>query len=140
MLDGWTGHIAAWCRKGDNKHLYAIDGDDSENVEEAADNEGDMQAWCLLEVRENEQWQEGDQQTRQSVEKTTIAMDYYFMKMKSVVNAQAVSEESVICIAVKVDRHQNIMSSVASRKGDEIPWTMREWRKSLTCLVIVRSH
>ena len=30
-----TGHIAAWCRKGGNKHLYAIDEDDSENVEGA---------------------------------------------------------------------------------------------------------
>ena len=40
-------------------------------------------------------------------------MDYHFMKMKSVVNAQTVSEESVICIAVKEGTHQNIKSSVA---------------------------
>ena len=32
MMDDKTGHIAAWCRKGDNKHLYAIDGDDSETL------------------------------------------------------------------------------------------------------------
>ena len=31
---GETGHIAAWCRKGGDKHVYAIDEDDSENVEE----------------------------------------------------------------------------------------------------------
>ena len=38
------------------------------------------------------------------------------MKMKYVVNTQAMSEESVSCIAVKEDRHQNIMSSVALKK------------------------
>ena len=55
---GKTGHIAAWCRKGSNKNLYAIDEDDSENVEESAEDEDDLQAWCLLEESENEQWQE----------------------------------------------------------------------------------
>ena len=48
-------HIAAWCRKGGNTHLYAIGEDDSEIVEEATDNEEDLQAWCLTEERENEQ-------------------------------------------------------------------------------------
>ena len=38
--------------------MYAIDEDDSENVEEDTDNEEDWQAWCLSEERENEQWQE----------------------------------------------------------------------------------
>ena len=37
--------------------MFAIDEDDSENVEEATDNEEDLQAWCLLDC-ENEQWQE----------------------------------------------------------------------------------
>ena len=55
---GKTGHIAAWCRKGGNKKLYAIDEDDSENIEESADNDADLQAWCLLEESENEQCQE----------------------------------------------------------------------------------
>ena len=55
---GKTGHIAAWCRKGSNKNLYAVDEDDSENVEESAEDEDDLQAWCLLEESENEQWQE----------------------------------------------------------------------------------
>ena len=55
---GKTGHIAAWCRKGDNNNLYATDEDDSENVEEAPDTEEDLQAWCLLEESENEQWEE----------------------------------------------------------------------------------
>ena len=51
-----TGHIAAWCRKGGNNNFYAIDEDDAENVEEATDNEEDLQGWCLLEESENEQW------------------------------------------------------------------------------------
>ena len=55
---GKTGHIAAWCRKGSNINLYAIDEDDSENVEESAEDEDDLQAWCQLEESENEQWQE----------------------------------------------------------------------------------
>ena len=33
------------------------------------------------------------------------------------------SEISVTCIAVKEDRHQNIMSSVALTKGTREPWT-----------------
>ena len=31
---GKTGHIAAWCRKGGNKNLYAMDEYDSENAED----------------------------------------------------------------------------------------------------------
>ena len=38
--------------------MYAIDEDDSENVEESAEDEEDLLAWCLLEESENEQWQE----------------------------------------------------------------------------------
>ena len=45
---GKTGQFAAWCRKGGNIKLYAIDEDDSENVEETPDNEEDLQAWCLV--------------------------------------------------------------------------------------------
>ena len=63
---GKAGHIAAWCRKGGNINLYAVDEDDSENVEESTENEEDLQAWCLLEGSENEQWQKGDQQTEQA--------------------------------------------------------------------------
>ena len=37
----------------------------------------------------------------------------------SVANAQTIAEESVTCIAVKEDRHQNIMSSVALEKSVE---------------------
>ena len=51
-------HIAAWCRKGGNNILCANDEDDGENAEESTENEEDLQAWCLLEESENEQWQE----------------------------------------------------------------------------------
>ena len=46
------------------------------------------------------------------------------MNMKSVVNAQTKSEESVTCIAVKKDRHHDIMSSVPLKKVVEEPWTI----------------
>ena len=71
---GKTGHIAAWCRKGGNQNLYAIDEDDSENVEEATDNEEDLEAWCLLERSENEQWQEViSRRDKQKVKKASQA-------------------------------------------------------------------
>ena len=56
----------------------------------------------------------------------TIAIDYHFMKMKSVVVAQTMSEEAVVCTAMEEDRHQNIMSSVALKKGVEEPWTIEK--------------
>ena len=34
----------------------------------------------------------------------------------------AIPDESVTCIAVKEDRHQNIMSSVVLKNGIEEPW------------------
>ena len=37
---------------------------------------------------------------------------------------QAILEESISCVAVKEDRHQNITSSVALKKGFEEPWTI----------------
>ena len=55
---GKTGHIAAGCRKGGNKNLNAVDEDENENIEESVEEEDDLQAWCLLEESESEQWQE----------------------------------------------------------------------------------
>ena len=52
-----------------------------------------------------------------------IAMDYFFMKIESAPSVQVISEESITCVAVKEDRHQNILSSVALKKGVEGPWT-----------------
>ena len=48
-------------------------------------------------------------------------------------NSQTVSEESVTCIAVKEDRHQNIMSTIVLRKGIEKPGQVKEWQDSSTC-------
>ena len=53
-----------------------------------------------------------------------IAMDYFFMKMESAPSAKSIAERSITCVAVKKDRHQNIMSSVALKKGVEEPWTV----------------
>ena len=64
----------------------------------------------------------------------TIAMDYHFMKMKSVMNVETMSRESVTCIAVKEDRHQNHMSSVALKKGFEEPWTIGRVAKFMDML------
>ena len=61
-----------------------------------------------------------DQSTR-----PVIAMDRFFFRKEPVPNVQAISEESITCVAVKEDRHQNIMSSVALKKGVEEPWTER---------------
>ena len=44
--------------------------------------------------------------------------------MESVSNVQAISEESITCVAVKEDRHRNIISSMALKKGVEEPWTI----------------
>ena len=57
-----------------------------------------------------------EQKKENQSRRPTIAMDHYVMKMRSAVNAQTMSEESVICIAVKEDRHQHIMSSVALKR------------------------
>ena len=51
-------------------------------------------------------------------------MDYFFMRMETAPNVQAISEESITCVAVKEDRHHNIMSSVALKKAVEEPWTI----------------
>ena len=45
-------------------------------------------------------------------------------RVESAPNVQAISQESTTCVAVKEDRHQNIISSVALKKGVEEPWTI----------------
>ena len=72
--------------------------------------------WCVHCIAK----QKSEDQSRRPV----IAMDYFFMRMEPAPNVQAISEESTTCIAVKEDRHQNIMSSVALKKGYEEPWTI----------------
>ena len=64
--------------------------------------------------------QKSEDQSRRLI----FTTDYFFMKMVSTPSVQAISEKSVACVAVKEDRHQNIMSSVALKKGVEEPWTI----------------
>ena len=56
------------------------------------------------------------------------------MRMECSPSVQAISEESITCIAVKEDRHQNIMSSVALKKGVEEPWTIDRVAKFIDLL------
>ena len=63
--------------------------------------------------------QNSEDQSRRPI----IAMSHFFMKMESALNIQAISEESITCVAVEENRHQHIMSSVALEKGVEEPWT-----------------
>ena len=72
MLD--VRQDAAWCRKGGNRNVYAVDEDDGENAEESTENEEDLQAWCLLEESENEQWQDViSKQNKREVKKANQA-------------------------------------------------------------------
>ena len=64
--------------------------------------------------------QKSEDQSRRPI----VAMDFFFIKMESTPSAQAISEKSITCVAVKEDRHQNIMSSVALKKGVEESWTV----------------
>ena len=49
-------------------------------------------------------------------------MEFDFLESHSTANSQTIPDESVTCIAVKEDRHWNIMSSVALENGTEEPW------------------
>ena len=60
-------------------------------------------------------------------------MDYFCMRMESAPNVQAISRESIICVAVKEDRHQNIMC-VAMKKGVEERWTVERVVKFIDLL------
>ena len=61
-------------------------------------------------------------------------MDYFFTKMEATPSAQSIPEESVTCVPVKEDRHQNIMSSVALKKGVEEPWAVERVAKFIDLL------
>ena len=56
------------------------------------------------------------------------------MKMESAPSSQSISKESIACVAVKEDRHQNIMSSVALKKGVEQLWTIERVVKFIDLL------
>ena len=63
-----------------------------------------------------------------------IAMDYFFMRMESSPSAREMPEEPITCIAVKEDKYQNIMSSVALKKGVEEPWAVERVAKFIDLL------
>ena len=114
---GKTGHIAAWCRKGSNKNLYAIDEDDSENVEESAEDEDDLQAWCLLEESENEQWQEViSRRNKQRVKRANQA------SLLSVESSQILSPKKIVEVRDKWVKVRVTMDSGTA--GHVMPETM----------------
>ena len=58
VLDMWkTTHCSVVSNKGETETFYANDEDESETIEETLDNNEELQAWCLLELGETEQWQ-----------------------------------------------------------------------------------
>ena len=63
----------------------------------------------------------------------STAMDCYFMKVNS-------SEESVRCIAVKEGRHQNMMSSVALKKGVKETWAIERGVRFIGLLGYLQDH
>ena len=114
---GKTGHIAPWCRKGINKNLYAIDEDDSENVEDSAEDEDDLQAWCLLEESENEQWQEViSRRNKQRVKRANQA------SLLSVESSQSLSPKKIVEVRDKWVKVRVTMDSGAA--GHVMPETM----------------
>ena len=58
------------------------------------------------------------QKSEDQSRRRTLAMEINLVGI-----GQTMSEESVTCIAVKEDSHQNIMNSVAWKNGVEEPWT-----------------
>ena len=49
-------------------------------------------------------------------------------------NAQTISQEAITCIAVKEDKHQNNMSSVALKRGVDELWTIARVPKFIDLL------
>ena len=74
------------------------------------------------------------QRSEDETGRPSIAMDYYFMIMQPAVNSRTISEEAITCIAVIEGRRQNIMSSVALKKGIEEPWTSERVAKFIDLL------
>ena len=69
--------------------MYAVDEDESENIQETRDNDEERQAWCLLAESANEQLQEVIRDT-QKVKKAKVA------SLLSVENSQKPSSKKFI--------------------------------------------
>ena len=89
------------CRKGGNTNLYAVDEDDGENAEESTENEEDLQAWCLLEESENEQWQEVI--SKQHKRKVKKAHEASLLSMEISHNSNPKTSERQVEVRVTMD-------------------------------------
>ena len=96
--------------------MYAINEDDSENVEESAEDEDDLQAWCLLEESENEQWQEVISRRNKRSVKTNQA------SLLSVERSQSLSPKKIVEVRDKWVKVRVTMDSGAA--GHVMPETM----------------
>ena len=97
--------------------MYAIDEDDSENVEESAEDEDDLQAWCLLEESEHEQWQEViSRRSKQRVKRANQA------SLLSVESSQSLSLKKIVEVRDKWVKVRFTMDSGAA--GHVMPETM----------------
>ena len=96
--------------------MYAVDEDDSENVEESAEDEDDLQAWCLLEESENEQWQEViRRRNKQRVKRANQA------SLLSVESSQSLSPKKIVEVRDKWVKVRVTMDSGAA--GHVMPET-----------------
>ena len=97
--------------------MCAIDEDDSENVEESAENEEDLQAWCPLEESENEQWQKViSRRSKQIVKKVNQA------SLLSVESSHNLSPKKIVEVKDKWVEVSVTMDSGAA--GHVMPETM----------------
>ena len=97
--------------------MYAIDEDDSEIVEESTENEEDLQAWCLQEESENEQWKEViSRRNKQRAKKANQA------PLLSVENSHSLSPKKVVEVKDKWVKVRVTMDSGAA--GHVMPETM----------------
>ena len=71
--------------------MYAVDEDENENIEESVEEEDDLQAWCLLEESESEQWHEViNRRSKQRAKKVNQS------SLLSVENTQSVGSKKVV--------------------------------------------
>ena len=76
---------------------------------------------CMMEHKPHSSPRVEEKESR-LVEETNNRDGLLFSQVKFHCDSQTIPDESVTCIAVEEDRHQNIMSSVVLKKGIEEPW------------------
>ena len=97
--------------------MYAIDEDENENVEESAEDEDDLQAWCLLEESESEQWQEViSRRKKQRVKRANQS------SLLSVENSKNLNSKNIVETKDKLVKVRVTMDSGAA--GHVMPETM----------------